>query len=216
MPYASDYNYLTVHWKNYLGETGQFGLKFTGAAVADQAMVDGAATAVQTFWQLSTSNVPNYFGLDYLRLARVGVDGKYLPGSVSFDHTYASGINGGNTSPQIWPLAMAHAVTLRTAIPRGKAHAGRIYLPPLGSSLGGDFLWSTANVNARLNSLAAMLSDLNGSALGTLRVMSKGTVKNPGGLSADVTYINSDIRPDTQRRRAKQQPRVLSAAWNVT
>ena len=220
MAYASDYNYLTVHWNlENTGEQGQFGLKFTGATLPDQAMVDGAAAAVSTFWSGSTSYIYAGHTLTFLRLVRVGVDGKYLPGAISYDHVYSPVVQGfGPPSGTVerYPAQASHAVSLRTAVPRGIAHAGRVYLPPMAAVLGSDYKWPTASVNNRLNSFSAMLSTLSGSALGTLRVMSKGTPSHPAGQSNDVTFINSDVYPDVQRRRAKQLPRSLSANFNVT
>ena len=219
MPYASDYNYLTVHWTigGTLPEQGQFGLKFTGPNLPDQAMVDGAAAAVSTFWSSTTGNVPPAYALTYLRLARVGVDGKYLPTAISYDHTYSPAVAGGATvTADPKPPQCAHCVTLRTAVPRGIAHAGRIYLPPIHSPLQTDYTWAIATVNNRNNTLAAMLSTLSGSNLGQLSVMSKGTPTHPAGQSNDVTFINSDTIPDVQRRRAKQLVRVISANQNVT
>lgn len=218
MTYTAAHQYLTVHWQVAgSGEVGQFGLRFFNSAEPTQSDVDGAAAAVQTMWSAATSNIPNYYQLVFLRLARIQPNGKYASGFVPFDHVYSPVVAGGRTSPTIFPLAVAHAVTLRTATPRGVAHAGRIYMPPLGESMDSPGTWAPAVINSRLNTLASMLSALSGSPLGTLQVMSKGTAAFPGGVSRDVTFIRSDNRPDTQRRRARQQTGITqSSDWTVS
>lgn len=218
MAYPSEYNYLTVHWNlSNTSESGQFGLKFIGPNIPDQAMVDGAAAAVQTFWSAALSYIAPTYSLSHLRLARLGTDGHYLPTSISFDHTYAPPIAGGSSlGTALKPAQTAHVVTLQTGVPRGLAHQGRCYLPPIAGDLGTDFLWLPAQVNNRLNGFATMLSALSGSNLGLLAVMSKGTPTHPLGATNNVTYINSDTRPDVQRRRAKSLVRFISANWNVT
>lgn len=216
MAYTSEYNYLTVHWKLADSpETGQFGLKFIGPNVPDQAMVDGAAPAVQTFWSAALSYITPGISLTHLRLARLGTDGKYLPESISYDHTYAPAISGGGAATTN-VAQTAHVITLRTGVPRGLAHAGRVYIPPLAfAPNSSDYLWPIANINNRLNGFSTMLSALSGSDLGILAVMSKGTPTHPLGATNNVTYINSDTRPDVQRRRARSLTKVISANWNV-
>lgn len=217
MAYTSQYNYLTVHWLNgSTAETGQFGLKFIGDNLPSQTMVDDAAAAVSTFWSAALSYILPAHALSYLRLARIGTDGNYVPDGISYDHVYSPSVSGGGTAAVYNVAQAAHCVTLRTAIPRGLAHAGRCYLPPLALSVGTDWLWPISNVNNRLNGFATMLSALSGSNLGLLAVMSKGSPTHPAGVTANVTYINSDTRPDVQRRRARSLVRAVSANWNVS
>ena len=217
MSYPNAHNYLTVHWTyGSVSEYGQFGLRFDGGGPVTQAMVDGAAAAVQTFWSTSTARMPSQYKLAYLRLARIGTDGKYVPGTVSYDHNYAPAVSGGGTEQAIYPLQTATVATLRTGLMRGLAHGGRIYLPPLVDPLDSSYRWTTAAVNNCCNTLAAMLSSLDGSDLGELTIFSKGNADFPTGNKLPVTGVQIDTKPDTQRRRAKQLPGVYGLLSNVS
>ena len=217
MPFVAAHNYLTVHWQVAgTPEKGQFGMRFAGTAVPTQALVDGCKSAVSTMWAASTSNIWLKFELTFLRLARIGTDGLYVPGTTAFDANFTPVVAGGrSTGPTIYPLSVAQAVTLRTAAARGLAHAGRVYMPPLAESLQTDGTWAIAVVNSRVNTFASMCTALNGAGIGTLNVMSQGTPRDPTPINRVVTFVNADNRPDVQRRRSKQQLATISANWTV-
>lgn len=218
MAFAREHNLLTVHWQvsGASPEVGQFGMRFDGPAV-DQAGVDAAATAVSTMWALSTVAISPLYQLTFVRGARIGTDGHYVPGTVSIDHVYPTPVNGGGTvGTPLMPLQSAFVCSLRTAVPRGIGHAGRFYMPPLQAGLDGSFNWPIASINSRLNGVSAMLSTLSGGPLGVLSVFSKGNATvNPGPVRV-VDHIRADTRPDVQRRRAKSNAIVLSADFVVS
>jgi hypothetical protein len=150
--------------------------------------------------------------LQYARLAAIGTDGNYIPGSTSFDFTYNGSIVGAGGIPgPIFPLQIAHVMTLRTALPRGRGHVGRCYLPPIQASIQADWKWQAAQVNNRNNTFASMCTGLNSDLPGPLTVFSSLGV----GIKHQVTQINSDNKPDTQRRRALSQPGVTGIPANV-
>lgn len=215
--YPEAHNLLTIHWTTLgaTGEGGQVGLRFDGPGPVSQSMVDGAAADVSAFWSGAGSQVPSTYILGFLRLARIGQNGEYVPGTQSWDHVYAPAVAGGNAPVDQLPLQIAACETLLTGLTHGLAHSGRIYLPPLSSALDGTYNWTVASCNARINALAAMLSALNGSALGDLTVYSFGNSDFPGGASRPVTGVQMDKRPDVQRRRARQQETSKSAVGNV-
>ena len=215
MPYPESHWYLTVHWQQQ-EETGQFGLRFINSGTPAQTDVDSAAGAVNTWWTAATSAVPGGYQLTFLRLAHIGTDGRYIPGSIAYDHIYAPVVPGGGGTGQNFPPQCSFCVSIRSDLPRGIAHAGRIYTPPLGIALAASLKWPTANVNSALNTMSTMLSSLSGSTLGTLAIYSKGTPAVPAGARTLVTHINADTRPDVQRRRGKSMLRVMSTDWNVT
>lgn len=207
MTFQRNHLYLTIHWKpsSYPLETGQCGIRFDQpTTVPTQTLVDACKSAVQTMWTAVGAKVPNTSLLTFLRLARIGTDGHYVPGSSSFDGTYASAIAGGGSSP-VFPLQVAAATTLTTGIPHGQASKGRIFLPPLSVApvFGGSDLWTDSDVTGRSTAVAAMITSLNTVLGGPAAVFSQGTVKGGGPLVRSVTGVYTGRRPDIQRRRAK-------------
>ncbi len=209
MTYPNAHLYLTAHWDVAgTAEHGQFGLRFDSPTPATQALVDACSAAVQTMWTTVITSISNLHRLAFLRLASIGIDGKYVPGSVAYDHNYAGTIPGGvvPAQPYLFPLQVAHVMTLHTAFARGQAHGGRIYLPPLAENLNPGFLWTAAQAGNRNNTVATMINALNGALPGPCSIFSKGTKAAPAvGAKHVVTSVNCDTRPDVQRRRARQQ-----------
>lgn len=204
MSFPTPHNYLTVHWVIAgVTETGQFGLRFDGAGPVSQTMVDDAAAAVSTFWSTSTARIPSSYHLSFLRLARIDTNGKYVPGTISYDHAYSPTVAGGAAELAQYPLQMATVCSLLTGQAHGLAHEGRIYIPPIVDVLGPTYQWTTAAINNTVNTLSAMLSTLSGSSLGTLSIFSKGNAAVPTGNKLPVTGVQLDTKPDTQRRRAR-------------
>jgi len=215
--YPEPHNYLTVHWEpGTVDETAQFGLRFDGPGPVSQTMVDDAAAAVQTWWASATGGVGNETTLKFLRLARIGTNGQYVPGTQSWDHNYAPAIAGGMTTSVGYPTQVSLVYSLRTALMHGLAHAGRVYAPPFPQALVAQKVWSTSGISSAVNTFAAMLSALNGSSLGNLVIYSKGNAAFPSGAKVQVTAVRADTRPDVQRRRAKNLARLLSVQSNVT
>ena len=214
MAYPNGHLILTAHWTNTpSNEIGQFGLRFDSTAPASVSLVTAAAARVATMWAATTMTIPVYSTLTFCRLAAVGTDGKYIPGSPSYDFTFATPVAGqGGLTSLNFPLQLAHVMTLRTALPRGRAHVGRVYLPPCQQTIQGNFQWPTSAINNRNNTFSAMLSGLNTDMPGPVTIFSKvGT-----GAKQRVTAVNSDTKPDVQRRRAKAWPGTIGIAGTVT
>lgn len=224
MSYPNAHLLLTAHWgySTATTETGQTGLRFDTVTPASQALVDACATAWSAFWTNSTlGGIDPAFRLQFLRLASIGTNGQYVPGTIAYDHLFPGGTPGaagGSTPLYRYPLQVAAVTTLLTAMPRGQAHAGRIYLPQLVESpLQSSFTWTTANVNSRSNAVASMISALNTALPGKCTIFSKGTKSAPGvGAKQLVTGCLTDTKPDTQRRRARQLPSVKGTVWTIT
>lgn len=218
MTYTSVHLYLTAHW-SVMGaspEVGQFGLRILNNAAATQALVDSAATAVQTMWASAGAGIEAGYHLEYLRLASIGTNGKYVPGSISYDHIYTSPVaGGGGTVTHRFPLQTALVSTLTTAQPRGQAHSGRIYLPWFNTSLGSDALFPLAQVNTRSAAVATMLNSL-ALVIGAAAVFSKGTKTSTTGATNTVTGVKTGRRPDVQRRRAKQLGEAYGSTSTVS
>lgn len=221
MTYPNAHLLLTVHWGHGAAsvEVGQFGLRYDSTAAATQALVDACAGPVQTMWQNSVNGIPHDYVLTFLRLASIGTDGKYVPGTVAFDHNYSGGIPGGpagGTSVYRYPLQTAQVTRLLTANARGQAHEGRIYMPPIDVPLDSGYHMPIGNCDNRSNATSAMLSALNTAMPGPLTIFSKGSKAAPTvGAKHAVTGILTDNRLDVQRRRASQQTLTLGAVFTV-
>jgi hypothetical protein len=213
VPYPNAHLYLTWHWtqNGALAEQGQCGFRFDSTAPASQLLVDNCATAVQAFWTAATSGIESAFLLSYIRLASIGTNGLYVPGTVAYDHTFAGVNGGGGAIPGRFPLQISMVSSLRTALPRGRAHAGRVYLPWFNNALQSDFTWQGADGNNRSNTLASRLHDLNLVMPGPLSIFSKVST----GFKNPVTQVVTGRKPDTQRRRARQIPEVYGIPANV-
>jgi len=212
--YPNGHLYLTAHWTNVgTNETGQFGLRIDSTVPASTSLVTAAAARLSTMWGASTMTIPVYCQLIFARLAAVGTDGNYIPGTPSYDFTYATPVAGsGGLTTLNQPLQVAHVMTLRTALPRGRAHVGRVYLPPCQQTIQTNYQWPIAAINNRNNTFSAMLSGLNTDMPGKVTIFSK----IGAGAKQLVTAVNSDTRPDVQRRRAKQLTGTIGIAGVVT
>lgn len=220
MTYPNAYLYLTVHWtiQSSPGETAQFGLKYDSTAPATQALVDGTATAISSFWTNATALIDYDCRLQFARLASVDVNGKYVAGTVAYDHVFPNTPGGGSSGAPLYkyPLQVAMVTRLLTAAARGQAHEGRVYLPAPAASLDATYHIPAASINNRSNSFSAMLTTLNGVMPGPLSIFSKGTKAAPTvGAKRVVTQVNTGNKLDVQRRRAKQQGEVLGIPANV-
>jgi len=207
MVFPTRHAYLTIHWLTAGAdpERGQCGIRFYDATPQTQADVDNCAAAVSAFWSNATSVISQFHRLEFIRLASIDVDGKYFPGSVAYDHVYPGTIPGGGSAVALFPLQVAEVITLRTAMPRGRGHAGRCYLPAVQVNMATSWLWPAANVNTRTANFATMLTALNAFFAGPASVMSS----LGAGVANTITSVNADLRPDTQRRRARQLPTAL-------
>lgn len=225
MSYPSSHLYLTLHWADGREplEGGQVGIRFDSVVTeVTQAMVDAAKTHVQTFWQSAGALIPSSYILKYLRLAVIGTDGHYLPGTFSRDGSYGAGISTSNASVY-HPLQVASVATFKTERPSGIASRGRVYLPPLAAAIGADGRWSATVCNNRATALATMLSSLNASTAFSgaglpafASVFSKGTSKQPAGVRSFIKGVTIGTRPDVQRRRAKNMLEVYGTLAPVT
>lgn len=215
MVYPNAHLYLTLHWtqSGATTEVGQTGVRFDSTAPATQALVSACAPACSTFWQNAVALIDNGFTLQFLRLASIGADGNYVPGTLSYDHIYSPVPAGGGGGPSTrYPLQVAWAATLNTAMPRGRAHNGRMYFPWPNTTMGTDFRFSSTDANNRSNALAAMLSSLNTVLPGDATIFSK----VGAGTKNLVTSVKHGRRPDVQRRRASALPETYGTNWNVT
>jgi hypothetical protein len=223
VPFPEHHLYLTLHWSvpSEPLEAGQCGFRFHAPAeTVTQGMVDALKSTVSSFWSGVGAKIPNSYQLQFLRLAPIGTDGKYPPGTIAYDGVFTGGVNGGVTPSAPLPMSISIVSTLLTPVPRGQAATGRVYLPPIADPLGTNMRWTTAVANNRSAAVASMLTALNaalvsppGGLPANAAVYSRGTVKSTTGLYRLITGVKTGTKPDVQRRRAK---RVAEAYGSVS
>lgn len=208
MSFTAPHKLLTVFGTSFGGnETWSFGVRFfnAGSSTVDQATADACRAATLTLWTTANIFMPASHVLTGLKLAPIGIDGKYPPGEIAYigDITDTPGPSNSNIHPA---QSTQVATFLASTTPRGRGSHGRIYLPCPGAAI------STATgQNGLANQLAiavgAWLVAMNGvSGLGFASIMS-----NLGaGRTSSITSVRCDNLPDTQRRRRRQLTSVTS------
>lgn len=204
MTYPITHKLLTIGGTSYGStEEWQFGMRIipdTPGDLPTQAQVDSLATPITTFWNTAGIFMPTTHSLTFAKLAPIGIDGHYPPGEVAYEHVFAAdpGPGGG----PVYPAAVALCVSLMTAAPRGRGHAGRFYLPGPASAMTPDGRHSAGIPPAINAAVRTLILAINGAAsVGTV-----GVITSLGsGTSRVVTAIRTGVRPDIIRRRSRQQ-----------
>lgn len=196
--YSDTFNCTLSIVPSALGELGM-------PAVGDATLASVAA-AVSAWWNHGTtamsSGTISAAKLTGIKLNRIGVDGRYVD-PVTYEHTYPTPIASGVSSNEAPQLAVA--ITLRTAIERGRASKGRFYLPPTVAvtALGTDGRSTVAQALAQANGAKALITSLNSiyTAIGRVGVASDAGA----GRFEHVTHVSVGRVPDTMRSRRSTQ-----------
>lgn len=208
MAYPVRHKLLTLHgklWRNAGSpEAWSVGIRFDPNGSPDgvsQAQVNAADTAIRTALASFLVNINNNHCYSYAKLAPIGIDGKYIPTEASFESAPVD--LSGSGSSQVWPGQCSVATTLLTVEPsgRGRASKGRIYLPPLATTLDSSGRISNSAATAQSTFVANMIGALNDvTDLGLACVFSQ--------VGAGVRWAISSARTgtvvDTIRRRRRQ------------
>ena len=204
MVYASTHLYMTFHWQvaSALLEEGQCGFRVNQVSMPNATDREEIATDWLGFWALAGSAVPSYFRMTHVKFALVEPNGLYPDDALAEIYDYPAVVPGGGGSVRQFPLQVAHALSLTTAAERGRAHRGRVYLPPPSSNLEASDRWPAGVCQARADALATVIGLWNTHLPGDVSVMSK----IGAGTTRAVTGVSVGTRPDIQRRRANQIP----------
>lgn len=242
MTFQYQHNYITV--KGSLGngaEHWQFGLRALNQQAADlwdnQAIALQLAPVIEAWWRGTGYDATNKFDpmdnckLEEVKVSAIGLDGKYIPGTVSYSHFYLPAIAGTYVTWTGWIPQATICATLTTGVPRGLASHGRIYLPPSGNmATQNSGVMTAASALHFANNVKKLINDINPlTTVGPVMVMSKGhgvkvdvptkkrwewTYPNPG-TSAAVTGCRVGTVIDTQRRRRRgllENPQAVQLA----
>lgn len=210
MVFPNRHLYITAHWtvSGVTSEEGQFGLRASQTSLPTEAEGELISQAIQGFWGLAANGVSPSFVLDEVKLALIDPDGRYPEDFEPMVLPIVPGIPGGATGGSRFPLQTACVASLTTAFVRGRAHRGRIYLPPIQADLTASFQWTGTPWTQRAAGVALMIEMINAQLTGNVAVFSK----VGAGTSRQVTGVAVGSRPDTQRRRARQQPETYTTA----
>lgn len=221
MPYPNTHMYLTVLGDAYGGtEHWQFGLRLSDGGLSGQVTADACRPVISDWF----ANVNNGFiathRLTSVKCARIDTDGQYQDNTISgesFQVPPTPGATAWSADQQAIPQNTVVA-TLTTAVPRGYASKGRIFLPPQIWNVQSDGLISVADATSVANSVKSLINSLNAlSVVGNVIVASRGkgvravdakgkvtyTFPNPGAQN-NVTGVQVGRVVDTQRRRRRQ------------
>jgi len=176
------------------------GLRFSGSATTQptQAEADEFVAPIRAWFTDVSMFFPNSTTVDEIKLAPIGADGKYPPGLDSTVATIGAAING-TVDNLAWPMQCSLALSFTTALPRGRGHIGRVYLPAMRNAVPittGQI--TTATINNMLTACKTWVNAMNAfTDLGSLEVF------GPFGTAQPVTGLRMGRVVDTQRRRRR-------------
>lgn len=177
-------------------------------AVTPQLLEDLAAD-VADWWPKAFGNggvsMTDKAKLTELKVNRIDASGHYEDNE-AMTHLYPTPIAGGAATSE--PAQLACAVSLRTAVERGRGSRGRFYLPAPAAlaTVGADGRLTTAQAGGLATGAKALIDAINQTYWardGGLRVaMRVGVASNIGaGVFQPATYVEVGRVPDTIRSR---------------
>lgn len=187
-------------WSNSLHVGGNVVVP-TDAALAETA-AGSVSGVIQGWFKGSAANIDGNATLEWVKVAVIGPDGKYIGNATTVEVRGATGgFSSGYTSPAAPQNTLA--ITLTTDQRRGLAKMGRIYPPMNAHVTGANGTDSTSAQQA--TAAAKMISDLNdafalNATYGTaLKVVVASNVRE--GKILPVTGVKVGDVIDTQRSR---------------
>lgn len=213
MTYPHPFLRLVVSGSLYDTETFAWSLAFiqnTTTPTAPAEVPPALISALTTFWQQS-GGISAFAKIRSVKLNLIGEDGRYA-NQQTVEYEPDPPI-GGSAQVTIAPQ-LALVVSLGTAFRRGRAHAGRFYLPLPGTGLGTDGRLP-ANFTGTLAQTSRVMLDEFNTALGPdWRV---GVVSDLGtGNAHRVTHVRVGRVLDTLRSRRSSLNEEYSQSDLVT
>jgi hypothetical protein len=162
------------------------------------AMLPAVATAIEAFHARPASMISAFCNLTFVKLNPINVSGHYdLPTT----NELVIAPESGGSSTNLYPNQVALVASLVTAVTRGPAHAGRIYLPMPTAALGTDGEISSGDRDTIKGSLNTLLTQLN--AVRSTYAVAVHSRKAGAPAQRIVTGWKVGRVLDTQRRRRK-------------
>lgn len=172
-------------------------------STASQGQVDAIAARWATFFHDAGVGISTNYLATQVKVANHLVSGATDPLNVVY-HTYASPIVGGyGGSPQAPQVALAASMT--SAVSRGLAAKGRMFLPGVCLTVGSDGKLSSFSVGGVATAFQTLINGINTDAASDQKVIlaAKATTLPvvQAAVNRLVTGINVGNVFDTQRRR---------------
>lgn len=197
MTYANPFLRLVVIGTLYDVEDFSFSLNFIDGPAANppSEVFPGVVDEVSRYFANSNAPLSLHASLTTVKLNLIGENGRYV-GDETVLHDFVPPIPGGSSSNVAPQLSLCISTTTDAA--RGRAHAGRYYLPIPGGPVQGDGRLSPAYRNAALAEAKTFITNLN-QALYPWRA---GVVSNVGaGEERPITGVRVGLVMDTMRSR---------------
>lgn len=207
--FAGVHKLMTVFGTTFGVETWQFGIRIApgGGDQEDvsQAQADALKAPVLAWFTDANAGFPTTTLLQGVKLAPIGIDGRYPPGKIAYTGDIVD--TAGPININIHPAQCAMVMTLMSSgIPRGRGALGRCYLPAPALSIaangtvGGYTATAVVSFRTLLNAINAVPD------LGTAAIYAREGLKNGVVLPKFYTTVGScrmDNVMDTQRRRRR-------------
>lgn len=202
MAYPRNIFRLVMSGTLFENETFSYGLTFakeftTGSAPS--TVPTGIVDAVVAFHTGLDSGVSNAAKLKTIKFNEIGTDGRYVSASETVLEEFETPWAGGRGAAM--PAQVALAITLRTAKRRGRARAGRFYIPYGGSSLTSLGRIQATDQENIAAAVTTFLNDLNTAAAGIGRLAVASDVGT--GAIELITHCEVGGVLDTLRTRRK-------------
>lgn len=183
-------------------ETFSYGIslrkEFTTGSAPDEVLV-GVIDAVTDFHSNANVAIGSQAVLTTIKFNEINTDGRYANDGDTVLADLDPGVPGSGTTSM--PPQVALAITLRTAKMRGRAHAGRFYIPRLAGAIGTDGRLAAAQAGTIVTAATTFLNDLNAALDGVARVAVLSDVGT--GAVNDVTHVEVGRVLDTMRSRRR-------------
>lgn len=203
MAYLNPFLRLVCNGTIYADEQFSFSVNFVGGNEVDRPLEVPAEviTEVSRYFGNSSAPLSLQAALTQIKLNVIGVDGKYLYDD-TIVHDFPTPVPGGGSANIAPQLSLVVGTT--TSAARGRAHAGRYYLPlPAGAPEAPSGVLSTTYQNAAANQAKLFLDTLNDA----LFPWHAGVVSNLGtGTQRNITGIRVGRVIDTMRSRREKIP----------
>jgi hypothetical protein len=175
MPYNHRFLKLAVSGTLYETEGFTWSLNFQAIGENNQAAPDTVSNAVDAaigaFW--SQAGVTNAAKITFIKLNEIDATGKYKNVTATVERDKTSNPSAGSSQGTV-PPQIALCVSLRTNHRRGRAHAGRFYLPAPSQSVGADGRISQNAAHDVATAATTMIDALNAELTGwRCSIMSK-------------------------------------------
>jgi hypothetical protein len=190
-----------------VAEEWSFGIRLLTAGPLTQAQCASAcSTMVAPTAALFAAVATDPAKLTHIKCAYIQPDGHYPPGQSAGEFNWPTPVGIGGT-PTANPFQTALAVTLTTAITRGNANKGRLFLPLPKFQRDQSGLIQTTDATTVANVMKTWLQAFaTATPILIPRVFSKGGKVDPTPVSHNITGIKVGRVLDTIRSRRRSLP----------